>query len=317
MVRLLNILRALEGARQGLTVRELMDQVELGCGIRQVYRSVDHLVLAGFPLVKEGTRWRIDGESLRMEPLQPSQELALLVVEDLLQPLDGHEVVEVIQGLRTSIRARLKPEGRAWVDQFRRTLAVTGHAPIHGTIQKILETVGEACIAEQCLHLAYEAPGKPVEERTVEPHLVWSTAGRAYLVAYCRKALGFRTFAVQRIRRVYLLDECFERRAELDEAEYVQRGFGVMHGAVHEITVHFTRSVAHLARERAWHASQELTELPDGSCDLHMRAAGLPEIAAWVASFGGKVRPVRPAELVSAVRELHRQGLEAVAESDV
>lgn len=316
VVRLLNILRTLEGARHGLTVRELMDQVELGCGIRQVYRGLDHLVSAGFPLVKEGTRWRIDGETLRMDPLQPSQALALLAVEGLLQPLSGHEVVDVIQGLRTTVRARLKPEGRAWVDQFRHTLAVTAQAPIHGAAPGILEMVGEACIEEQCLHILYEAPGKPPEERTVEPHLVWSAAGRAYLVAYCRKATGFRTFAVQRIRRAHLLDECFERRAELDEEEYVQRGFGVMHGAVHEITVHFTPSVAHLARERAWHASQELTELPDGSCDLHMRAAGLPEIAAWVASFGGKVRPVRPPELVSAVRELHREGLEAVARSD-
>jgi predicted DNA-binding transcriptional regulator YafY len=39
-------------------------------------------------------------------------------------------------------------------------------------------------------------------------------------------------------------------------------------------------------------------------------AAGLPELASWVASFGGAVRAREPAELVEMVRDLHRKGLE-------
>lgn len=312
IVRLLNILRALEGARNGLTVRELMAQLELDCGIRQLYRSLDHLAKV-FPLVKEGPRWRIDGDTLRAEPIQPSQALALLVVEDLLKPLASHEIVEVVRALRTSILARLKPEGRVWVDELRRTLALTLQAPIRGVDPKLLETLGEACIQEQCLFIAYAAPNKRAEGRIVEPHLVWSSGGKAYLVAYCRKAAGFRTFAVQRIRKAELLDQVFDRRADFDEREFVQRGFGVLHGPVHDVTVHFASSVAYLARERLWHPSQRIVELPDGSCDLHLRAAGLPEIAAWIASFGGKVRAVHPPELREAVREVHRSGLAAHA----
>lgn len=310
VVRLLNILRALEGARHGLTAREVLDQLELDCGIRTVYRSLGQLE-AVFPLVKEGPRWRIDDKALAAEPLQPSQALALLVVEDLLQPLAGHEVVEVIRSLRSSVRARLKPDGRAWVDEFRRTLALTLQAPVHGVDPKLLEKAGEACIQEQCLHISYAAPNKRPESRIVEPHLVWKSGGKAYLVAYCRKAEGFRTFAVQRIRRADLLDEEFDRRADFDESEYVTRGFGVLHGPVHEVTVHFTASVAHLARERLWHPTQQIAELPDGSCDVHLRAAGILEIAAWIASFGGKLRAVSPPELVDAVRDLHAAGLEA------
>lgn len=309
MIRLLNILRALEGARNGLTVRELMDQLDLGCGMRQVYRSLKHLEKV-FPLVKEGPRWRIDEKALTVEPLQPSQALALLAVEDLLQPVAGHEIAEVIRSLRTSVNARLKPEGRSWVDEFRRTIALTLQAPVHGVDPKLLETLGDACIKEQCLLISYAAPAKRAESRIVEPHLVWSSGGKAYLVAYCRKAEGFRTFAVQRIRKAALLDQVFERRADFDENEFVKRGFGVLHGPVHDVTVHFTTSVAHLARERLWHPTQRVVELADGSCDVHLRAAGIAEIAAWIASFGGKLRAVQPPELVEAVRDLHRAGLE-------
>lgn len=38
-------------------------------------------------------------------------------------------------------------------------------------------------------------------------------------------------------------------------------------------------------------------------------AAGLPEIAAWIAGFGGKVIARAPEELVDRVRALHREGL--------
>src|SRR5690606_35701481 len=107
------------------------------------------------------------------------------------------------------------------------------------------------------------------------------------------------------------LDQVFERRADFDENEFVKRGFGVLHGPVHDVTVHFTPGVAHLARERLWHPTQHVVELPDGSCDVHLRAAGIAEMAAWVASFGGKLRAIEPPELVEAVRELHRAGLEA------
>jgi len=51
--------------------------------------------------------------------------------------------------------------------------------------------------------------------------------------------------------------------------------------------------VAHLIRERRFHVSQQVTEVGKG-VRLKMGAAGLPEIAAWVAGFGGEARVVAP-----------------------
>lgn len=73
----------------------------------------------------------------------------------------------------------------------------------------------------------------------------------------------------------------------------------------------FSPPVAHLARERLWHSTQHLEEEASGAVRLSLRAAGLPEIAAWVASFGGKVTVLSPPELAATVKELHTQGLAA------
>src|SRR5690606_32798663 len=126
------------------------------------------------------------------------------------------------------------------------------------------------------------------------PHLFWVHAGRPYLVAFCRTRHEFRTFAVQRIADAKVLDKGFERRSDFDPKSFTQRGFGVLHGDVHEVKVEFAPDVAHLAHERQWHSSQRVESADSGAAILTMQVAGLAEVAAWVASFGGKVRALKP-----------------------
>src|SRR5678815_1573518 len=97
-------------------------------------------------------------------------------------------------------------------------------------------------------------------------------------------------------------DEVFEPDPRFDIEAYAQRAFGVYQGPIHHVVILFGAEVAYLARERDWHQHRHLTELPDGRVRLAMETAGLPEIAAWLAGFGGKVVPVEPPELVALVR---------------
>jgi predicted DNA-binding transcriptional regulator YafY len=136
-------------------------------------------------------------------------------------------------------------------------------------------------------------------------------AGRPYVVAFCRDAQDFRSFALQRITAATVLDEPFERRADFDAKAFTERGFGVHHGDVHSFVICFGPAVTYLAHERRWHRTQELETLNDNSVLLRFTASGLPEVAAWVASFGGAVRAVEPNELIEAVRRLHAEGLRA------
>jgi proteasome accessory factor B len=138
-----------------------------------------------------------------------------------------------------------------------------------------------------------------------------------YVVAYCHSAEDIRTFAVQRVERADVLDEPFEPDPTFDAAAFTRKGFGVLHGPTYRIIVDFSPRVAHLIKERRYHSSQEVS-LRGRGVRLKMEAAGLPEVAAWVAGFGGGARPVAPPELVAAVARLHRDGLAAVeTEQDV
>jgi predicted DNA-binding transcriptional regulator YafY len=319
VLRLFTILRALENSRQGLTVLELKALLEDGCSLRTLYRDVEQLRQAGFPLLDEDGRFRIDPDihkKLATTPIQPWEVLALLLGQQLLSPLGGATFAGSLRELQTRLQAHLTPQGRAWVAELSDGLRATVAAPalLHKH-DAILDTLEAAITQEQCVHLLYAAPGAEVKQRTVEPHLLWYHAGRAYLAAYCRNAAAYRSFAIQRIESAAIAEESFDRRADFNAGEFVQRGFGVLHGPVHEVTVRFSPPVAHLARERLWHSTQRLEEDPSGAVRLSLRAAGLPEIAAWVASFGGKVTVLSPPELQSAVKALHTAGLAATGEA--
>lgn len=314
-VRQWRLLKALESARRGLSVADLAGRIEEEPqSKRTLYRDLEVLAEAGFPLVNERGSWRLleAGEGAWSVPVNPSEVVALMLSEDLLSPVEGSSMAESLGRLRARLSSMLTPAGRAYCVELKRTQVATlfGAGTYSGKRPQI-DSIHEAIEKEQVLRIGYAAPGRPVEIRLVEPYCTWFAGGRMYLIGYCRKAEDVRTFAVQRIEEAAVLDETYEPDPQFDAAAFTRKGFGVFHGPSFRITIDFSARVAHLIQERRYHASQQVTVRGRGGVRLKMEAAGLPELAAWVAGFGGDARAIAPPELVAAVDKLHEEGLAA------
>lgn len=314
ILRQWKILRGLEASRRGLTVAELRAVVDEPCTARTLYRDLEQLEQAGFPIVKTESRWQIlsSGAGAWNLPIDPTQVLALRISEELLKPLQGSWLAQPLESLRARISAMLTPQARAYVEELRTSAVATLFgAGTYEARDEILTTLHEAIEKQHRLRIRYAAPGRPRSERTVDPYSTWYAQGRAYLIAFCHKAKDYRTFELHRFESAETLDEPFEPDPSFSAASFVKMGFGVYHGPVHDIVIDFDAEVAHLVRERRYHDTQAIEEHGSG-VRVRMRAAGLPEIAAWLAGFGGRARPVAPAELVDQVASIHRRGLEAL-----
>jgi predicted DNA-binding transcriptional regulator YafY len=312
VLRQWKLLRSMEAARRGLSVAELRAVADDACSTRTLYRDLADLQGAGFPLVNEDGRWRVleTGEGAWSIPVQPTQVLALALSADLFEPIEGSWLAEPLRALRSTLAAMLTPAGRGYLAELRKTALATLFAPgDYRGHREALDAVQEAIERQHALRIRYRAPRREGEERVIEPYSTWYAAGRVYVIAYCRRAEDVRTFAAQRIERAEVLDEPFEPIADFDPAAYVRSTFGVYRGPVYRYVIDFAEEVAHLVRERRYHHTQRITDRPDG-VRLTFEAAGLPEVAAWVASLGGLARAVSPRELVEAVRRLHERGLE-------
>jgi predicted DNA-binding transcriptional regulator YafY len=79
-------------------------------------------------------------------------------------------------------------------------------------------TLRDAAADRKVVRIVYRSVGREeTTEREIEPWSVVTTLGRWYVVGYCRLVSGQRTFRVDRIKELEVLDESFERPEAIPE----------------------------------------------------------------------------------------------------
>jgi predicted DNA-binding transcriptional regulator YafY len=155
------------------------------------------------------------------------------------------------------------------------------------------------------LVLIYRKPGEPKSERRwVHPlRLAWLDH-RWVLVAYDPKKAEPRKFVLGRIESSTETGKRFEPPASFDVASYLEGSFGLFTGdKIEEVRVRFDAFAAPYIRERRWHPSQTLSELPgQGRVEVTLRLNNLIDVRRWILSWGAHVEVLAPKELREAVR---------------
>jgi predicted DNA-binding transcriptional regulator YafY len=307
------ILRLLEGSKGGLRAREIHEALGGSMHERTVFRDLEQLQEAGFPLYEEDGRWRVlgHGEGGYTVPVDTSELLALLLSEELLAPMRSAEVVAALAGLREKVAAMLSHAGRAYAEEIKDHLVATFVGPGDYADGTIVRAIEDAIQREHRLRIHYWSPRGETNERRVDPYVMWYADGRLYLVGYCHLRGAVRTFLLDRIRRIESLDEPFDVDPSFDARTFTGSGLGAWSGERQRVELYFSPPVAHVANERRFHPSQVVEPTPDGGATVTMYIAGLPHVAAWVASFGGQVIARAPTGLVERIQDTHRNGLAA------
>lgn len=79
-------------------------------------------------------------------------------------------------------------------------------------------TLRDAAAEQRVVHIVYRSVAKEEEtERDIEPWSVFASLGRWYVIGHCRLVDGQRTFRVDRIKQMEVLDEKFTRPETVPE----------------------------------------------------------------------------------------------------
>ena len=121
LARQWQLIQRLAKSRSGAALDDLAE--ELGCVRRTVYRDLDALMFAGFPVVSERREGRVyyrflDTFRLGDVPFTPDEILALAFSEDLLRTLEGTVFHDSIRSALRKIRAGLGPELAKYLAQL-------------------------------------------------------------------------------------------------------------------------------------------------------------------------------------------------------
>lgn len=168
----------------------------------------------------------------------------------------------------------------------------------------IIDRLAQAASEGRTLRLTYRKPGAATEERTVDPYHIGNVNGDWYLFAHDHLRKAIRTFVPSRILEAVPTGRTFQRPAKFALERHLRDSFGVYsRRGDFEVRIRFTRAVADYIREKRWHASQSLVDLPDQGVELNLRLGSLEEISRWILGWGAEATVLAPPELADLVRD--------------
>lgn len=188
------------------------------------------------------------------------------------------------------------------------------------TVAAVFAEVAAAIRDQRRLVITYHAASTlQTSERSVDPYHLRFVDGAWYLIAYCHLRASIRLFALDRIGRVAATGERFEVVEGYSLDELLSPALRVETGPAATVEVWFDSWVARWVRERVWHESQEMVDLPGGELRLRLTVTaapgGLGEVKRWVLQYGSHARVLSPPWLVAEVRREHELALQGYASS--
>ena len=194
-----------------LNCRELAELFEVNQ--RTIYRDIDALSQLKVPLVSyEGKN---GGYEIDFNYFIPSIQLTEQEIIMLLMVLNVGQEIKIpnmggeYQLLRSKIINVLAESDKRKVNRLLEHISfdVARVLPKHYS-DKVMPTILESFLEGKNIHISYYVPAKEeVTERKVSPTKLFFIDGGWYLSGFCHKRLEKRTFRLDRIEKIELIDE--------------------------------------------------------------------------------------------------------------
>ena len=314
VIRQWTILREIERARAGGVT---IDALAATCDVttRTIRRDLQALEEAGFPIYDDRsnddgrTRWTINGQAFKglFAGLTLSELCALHFSRTLLESLAGTPFRDELESAFDKLGASLTPHMRQFLDQLPRVIASKPDplrrrpADDDGHQQQIVARALEATLHHRQATLTYYSRSSDrTKSYLVHPYRLAYAQGGLYLLAHVPEYDEVRTFAVERIDDITLLEERFTPVDDLPD-EAFPHSLGVHSGPPERVTVEFEPSVADYVRAREWHQSQQWSNDSDGRVVLTLDVCIDQALRSWILSFGPFARVTAPEALAREI----------------
>lgn len=230
--------------------------------------------------------------------------LALLVAQRALQQYRGtpfHRQLEIaFEKLAGGLRDRISfsPADELRAVSFK-------NIGLGKTDLAVFNALSAAVLRQEEVTFDYRKPGTPKKiPRRVRPYHLANRENLWYLVGFDVARQALRTYALPRIASVVVTPERFTRPEDFSPEKFFASALGVLGGSGdYQVVIRFAAAVAERVREREWHESQEMRELPGGGLEVRLRLGALLEVEQWVLGWGAAAEVVAPAELRENIRK--------------
>ena len=310
------ILQTLLSSRWGLSVSDIAE--DLDCHPRTVYRDLEALQIAGFPIYTDRSDgknlWKVldDAKKPLPLPLDLGELTALYFSRHWVRFLKGTFFHDDLESLFKKIKALLPKQAAQYLVNIEEHFWIgTRPHKSYAASNDLLSRINEALLGRHKIDIDYYTMSRRrTSERRVAPYRLWFHNDGFYVIGFCEKRQDIRIFALDRIQSLQVCAETFEVPEGMDVDAIPRSSFGVFTGEPVQVKIRFSRDVAEYIKERIWHDTQHIHSHRDGSITFEAQVAGIQDVKFWVMSWGAQAQVMAPDELRRAIcaeaKAMHR-----------
>jgi predicted DNA-binding transcriptional regulator YafY len=217
--RLFRIVQLLRAGRLS-TARSLAQKLEVS--ERTIYRDIQELQLSGMPIEGEAGVGYTLRRDFDIPPLMfDRQEITALVLgARMVKAWGGTEMAEAANNALRKIEVVLPPDLRDRIDQ------VQLYAPgfrVSKELRHRLDSLHHAAIDRAVLDVEYTSEAGDLTRRRIRPLALVFWGGAWTLVGWCELRRDFRSFRVDRMQSISILDEIFTPQPGQTLADFLKQ----------------------------------------------------------------------------------------------
>lgn len=282
-----------------VTAEELAAHFEVST--RTVYRDIDSLSMAGFPVYasrgKGGGIRLMERFILDRRLLTGEEQQRILAAMASLRETGAFQDEKVLEKLQTFFKA----ESMEWV--------AIDFSDWSGRRRELFGRIKEAILGRHVMEFDYYGQRGQMMHRKVEPVQLLFKEYTWYVRAFCRGRGAMRLFKVLRMKRVEVREETFEPgpRHREDRPVEENRTVSADQGeSSAEIVFRVDRREAYRVYDRF--EEEEITVLPQGDFEIRMKCPMDDWVYGLILSFGPAAVVLEPdwvrEELAARVRQM-------------
>ena len=297
--------------RNFVTFQELMDRLEVSRATlkRDLAYMRDRL---NAPIIfdRDLGGYRLDKQSGNLKNELPGlwfnadEIFALLTMQHLLNNLDSGGILSPhIKPLNSRLTELLGATNDP-LDQLQKRIKIETIGSRKFNLDHF-QAIGSSLLKRKKLHIDYLGRGKnELSSRDISPQRLIYYKDNWYLDGWCHLKEDIRSFSVDAIQRVEILETKAKDVSEEKLNEELGSGYGIFSGRdVKWATLKFSPERARWVSKEKWHPKQEGKFLEDGSYELKIPYSKEPELLIDVMKYGPEVEVTEPKDLRKKIQE--------------
>ena len=276
--------------------------------IRTVYRDISTLKNAGIPIIGDpGVGYSImDGYRLPPIMFNKEETSSLLTAEKFIGKLTDQDTQTYYSNAMMKIKAILRSSEKQSLAVLDDSIAILDKNSWEN--KAYLQDIFKGLAAKHILNIQYQKADGTNSKRKLEPIGCYHQFNNWYLVAFCQLQEDYRTFKMNRIVNLQVLDQHFDTKHislqhyinQQDEAWKEQQQFQM-------IEIAFKQTYINFAENRKYYFGFVEQTVKNDVVHMKFLNSSIEIIARWLLQFGDQATVLAPTELKDRLKTLATQ----------